>query len=264
MNIVTVEKALYDWFHSSGLPVIWKRANTPRPEGAFFGLELALIEPIGNPWVSYESNSLTYSQSVNIQVNQVSLLNHGLFTGDGPLYLTSGSLPVQLSSTVPYWIIKIDNNLFKFATSFQDAINEVAVTHDIGSSTLHSENTALPAGKELLKKIQCLTECTLIATCYGGSPIPLKPYGTENPLLKLAEVLFNQTLTSPEVSIMRINSIRNIDGEFAGIIEPRSTTEIILSVPMEFSSYETFIETVNVSGTADKPPIETLSFTIRR
>jgi hypothetical protein len=77
---------------------------------------------------------------------------HGFVTGEGPLQLTSsGTLPAGLALATDYWVIRVDDNSFKFATSRALAIAGTAV--DItaaaggGTHTLNTvENIVIPAG----------------------------------------------------------------------------------------------------------------------
>lgn len=50
--------------------------------------------------------------------------SHGLETGDGPIRLTNagGALPAGVSAGTDYWVIKVDANDFKLATSLENAL----------------------------------------------------------------------------------------------------------------------------------------------
>lgn len=62
---------------------------------------------------------------------------HGLLTGDGPFRLTSsGTLPAGLALATDYWIIKIDTNTYKFASTLANALAGTAVdVTDTGTGT---------------------------------------------------------------------------------------------------------------------------------
>lgn len=75
------------------------------------------------------------------------LTAHGLFTGDGPLRPsnTGGALPAGLNAATNYWVIKIDANTFKLATSAANAFAGTNVTitdNGTGQQTLTAQVTA--------------------------------------------------------------------------------------------------------------------------
>jgi hypothetical protein len=48
MNVTDVQKALYDWVVAeTGIPVIWERANAPRPPNPYIGLLVLALVPFG-------------------------------------------------------------------------------------------------------------------------------------------------------------------------------------------------------------------------
>ncbi len=60
--------------------------------------------------------------------------SHGLFTGDGPFNVSSDTtLPSGLSTGTNYWIVKVDANDFKLATSFANAMAQTPTTLSITS-----------------------------------------------------------------------------------------------------------------------------------
>src|SRR5579859_5024629 len=71
---------------------------------------------------------------------------HGLFTGDGPVRLTtSGTLPAGLLANTDYWIVKLTADTYELATSFANAMAStpvvVAFTGN-GTGTLTITGTA--------------------------------------------------------------------------------------------------------------------------
>jgi hypothetical protein len=66
---------------------------------------------------------------------------HGLLTGDGPIQVSNGggALPTGLSASTNYWVIKIDADTFKLATSRANAIagsNLLITSNGTGTQTL--------------------------------------------------------------------------------------------------------------------------------
>lgn len=66
---------------------------------------------------------------------------HGLLTGDGPVRVSNagGALPGGLVAATDYWVIRVDDDVFKLATSFANAVAGTAValsTDGTGTQTL--------------------------------------------------------------------------------------------------------------------------------
>lgn len=62
--------------------------------------------------------------------------NHGLITGESLFFTTNGSLPTGLSPNVNYFAIVIDNNTFRLATSYANALAGTAInTSGVQSGT---------------------------------------------------------------------------------------------------------------------------------
>jgi len=66
---------------------------------------------------------------------------HGLLTGDGPIQLTNvgGAPPTGLALLTNYWIIWVSSSVFKFASSFANALAGTAVafsTDGTGTTTV--------------------------------------------------------------------------------------------------------------------------------
>jgi len=73
---------------------------------------------------------------VNTGTDAITATAHGLGTGDGPCRLTSGvTLPAGLSLATDYWIIKVDANTVKLASSIVNAYANTAVDITAAAST---------------------------------------------------------------------------------------------------------------------------------
>lgn len=75
--------------------------------------------------------------SVTFGTDTITEAAHGLETGDGPVRFTSsGALPTGIVAGVNYWVIRVDANNFKIASSFASAWAGTAVDFtDAGSGT---------------------------------------------------------------------------------------------------------------------------------
>lgn len=66
---------------------------------------------------------------------------HGLLTGDGPVRVSNsgGALPGGLAAATDYYVIRVDDDMIKLATSRANAVNRVAIalsTDGTGTQTL--------------------------------------------------------------------------------------------------------------------------------
>lgn len=73
------------------------------------------------------------------------LTSHGLATGDGVYLTTTGALPTGLTANTRYWVIKVDANTFRLATSLANALAGTAINTSGSQSGTHTARLA-PAG----------------------------------------------------------------------------------------------------------------------
>lgn len=77
--------------------------------------------------------------SVNPTTDTLTITGHGLTTGDGrvAVYTPDGSLPGGLSATTSYWVIRVDADNIKLASSSANALDGIPVNiSSAGSGTL--------------------------------------------------------------------------------------------------------------------------------
>jgi hypothetical protein len=67
--------------------------------------------------------------AVDTANDKLTCVGHGLVTGDGEsvIYAASGTLPTGLAALTPYWIIRVDADNFKLATSSANALLGTAI-----------------------------------------------------------------------------------------------------------------------------------------
>lgn len=80
--------------------------------------------------------NLTFAVA-SIAEDTLTATTHDTITGDGPLFLTTlATLPSGLSAAVKYWVIRVDADTIKLATSFSNALAGTAVdVTDSGTGT---------------------------------------------------------------------------------------------------------------------------------
>lgn len=158
--------ALHAWVVAcTGLPadqVIWARQlDAPRPQRDGVVMKIYVVDDRGFPWVDTDENPLTFADKpiTSVAGNVFTLANHGLLTGDGPVWFEGLDLPAPMTEETNYWIIRLSANTFSVAVQFEDtgglstSTNPVTplVLTDVGSGvmTLVSTDDTLRSGQEI-------------------------------------------------------------------------------------------------------------------
>ena len=83
---------------------------------------------LSTPW---DISTITYDGSITAATSDIiTLVDHGYVQGEGPVqFETTGTLPAGLTASTDYFIIKIDSDTFKVATSLASAT--IGITVDI-------------------------------------------------------------------------------------------------------------------------------------
>lgn len=70
-----------------------------------------------------------FTFTANATTNEITIVGHGLVTGDGPATPRNvgGALPGGLAALTDYWLIRIDNDTLKIATSSSNAMAGTAI-----------------------------------------------------------------------------------------------------------------------------------------
>ena len=104
--------------------------------------------------IAIETTSTTFSvapASVNTSNNQITISNHGTSTGDQLTYTAGTTAIGGLSTATVYYVIKVDDNTIKLATTTSNATNGQAVTLSSQGSGTHSFETAGTAVSYILE-----------------------------------------------------------------------------------------------------------------
>lgn len=89
--------------------------------------------------VQINDTSFTFvAADVNTTTGTITEVAHGLVTGQCIYITTSSTMPLGLTASTPYWVIKITNDTFRLATSYFNAQVPTPITGgtDGGASTL--------------------------------------------------------------------------------------------------------------------------------
>jgi hypothetical protein len=80
------------------------------------------VEPVGQ--IDRSSLASFASTAVNTSTNAINVTGHGLTTGQGPVWVSNqgGALPTGLVALTAYWVIMVDVDHFKLASSRANAL----------------------------------------------------------------------------------------------------------------------------------------------
>lgn len=107
----------------------WTAAGYNAPGAAFFAGDVTGVGTSSGDTEANIAGTRTFVDGdVNTGTDAITETSHTLLTGYGPYRLTtSGTVPAGLATGTDYWIIKVDANSFKFASSYANAIAGIAV-----------------------------------------------------------------------------------------------------------------------------------------
>lgn len=261
MSRATIENALYTWVSSaSGLTTIWTQEDAPRPPtGAYIAMRLSNIRQVGLDWVETTDNPFVIAddtvESVSAAANTLTLTAHGLLTGDGPVRLTSsGTLPGGLATGTDYWVIKVDANTIKLATSLVNALAGTPI--DItgagtGTHTLSDTSETRRVGQEVTHTATGTRRATLTLQAFGGAGT-----GDSSPAAVLDTVqskarlpTARDALLAAGIGIGSFGPVQSIDGVLGTtLFDPRAILAVELHLTSQVSEFSTFIERVQLEN----------------
>lgn len=84
--------------------------------------------------------------AVDTATDQLTIAGHGLVTGDGPAAVRNvdGALPTGLAAVTDYWVIRVDANTVKLATSSANALAGTAIDITAAGSGTHILEVGIP------------------------------------------------------------------------------------------------------------------------
>ena len=282
INWVAVQQALQQWVVSgSGLPagsVYWGQQasgtqHAPRVAAPAIEMRLSVVDDvpgIGRPWLDQAVNPFSFGTltvtAVSTGASTLTIPNHGLSSGDGPVqFASSGALPAPLLANTNYWVIAVDANTIQVCSTFLntgggDPGNTktpiTLTTTGSGTITCSSTGATLHAGNEIVTTARALVHMTLTLTCYTllgtGANMPtsiLRHIGNRRELLSQRALL-----QAASIGLNSFERVRALHGtQDAVLFEPRAVVEVHLNTPSEESENQTIITTVTGTGTPTDP-----------
>lgn len=166
-----------------------------RTIGLNFGSKIQEIQDtskkivVGSYDFSADADSFTFvNADVSISGNTITEASHGLVTGDAVVLSSDGTLPTGLSASTAYYVIKVNPNVFKLATTRANAFAGTAIditavtggatpTHTLaknvfGQINLLDQGVKLP-DKALILRTFYLVETTFTSTTTDNATIAL-------------------------------------------------------------------------------------------
>ncbi|MGN6103656.1 MAG: hypothetical protein ACTHU0_01000 [Kofleriaceae bacterium] len=257
--------AMHAWaVAGSGLSdqkVVWGQQDAPRPEAPAITLRISNLSEMGAPWIDYVAKPLTFADlaisSVDATTNTLTSNGHGRLTGDGPVRAVStGNLPGGLDEWTDYWVVRVDDDTFQLAATFQDAMSvPVADIVDLtsagagGLAVVATSQTAR-AGEELQAVARGLLRATLELRCHAEPTI-----GPDMAIAILQRVRSRRNLPSQQaifeeanISLLDSERVRAIVGTRDDFLfEPRAHLDVHIAIPVEDGEAIGIIE--RVTGT---------------
>ncbi len=279
MDWVAIRAALHNWVVAcTGLPankVTWARQRSaPRPAEDGIVMKIYVVDDEGQSWIDVEDNPLEFDDLTITAVsgNNLSIADHELETGDGPVQLEGADLPQPIEEETNYWVIKIDDDTIRLAAQFEDTggdttpvgggtgtnpITPITLT-DAGSGvmTLRATSDTLRAGEEINFVQRGMVRATLQLFSYvqddtglDGAIATLRRVANRYRLPSNIEIL-----QEANIGITRMERTRSMLGiRNSQLFEPRAWIDIDLSLVYEERENGTIIGRVSVEQEEPEP-----------
>lgn len=265
-----IKNALHQWVRDAGaIPearVLWAGQNLSRPAGkaAWCVMRFKSVKSVGWDEVEDEDNIITVNlpiSAINVGTDVLTSVAHGRATGDGPIHVASaGTMPGNVDPAVNYWLIIVDADHVKLATTFLLARAGTAVdiqSAGTGSIAIVSTPETVPAGAELKEHVFGQRVITMDVTCY---PAMIDDDQDADDATEAHAILtdvstatyftrYNNLFDAANVGVYP-NDVQALDGVLNSTrFEPRATMTVTLFVASELVDLKTIIETINLQYT---------------
>lgn len=264
MSWAAIETAIHTWVvAASGLSsakVFWAEQRGLRPAAPFITLQLGATRGYGLDGVDVENNPLVIAddtvESVDAGADTLTLTAHGLLTADGPVrFSTTGTLPGGLAVDTDYWLIKVDADTLKVASSFLNALDGTAINlSDTGSGTHSLEDTGETErqGSEIAHKARGQRNVTLTMQCFAEDATGTARAGAILDAVRAGAVLptARDALRVAGVGLADFDAITPISAVVGTTQwEPRAVMTCRFFIASEKSELGTYIERAEVTQT---------------
>lgn len=271
---VTIQRGIRAWVAGgSGLPlssVYWGQQDSKKVAEPSIDMRVYSNHTIGLPWVSAETAYVTFTPLpvtlIAAVTDTVSIPNHGFTNGDGPVQMVStGTIPGGLLASTDYWVIVVDANNIKLASTFRrtggayvagvpsgNPVTPVNITTaGTGTITVVSTARTLRAGAEMHYVARSIERLAIMLTCFATDAV-----GLQAAMSLMGRIKARQRLPSQQ-EILRVAGIGLNDVERARAIhgvrnavqfEPRALMEVYFNLPVEACEDGTIIESADITN----------------
>lgn len=282
IDFVTKQAALQSWVvAASGLPsasVFWgQQLGSPRVAEPAIMMRLMTHQTTGIPWLLQQDSPLVVGALpvgvVTPSTDALTIIAHGLQTGDGPVQLTTtGTLPTTstgaLALLTNYWVIVVDANNVKLAATFAatggapgpgntNPITPIDITSaGTGTMTVSGTSSTLRAGQEIQHVTGIEERVTLTLECYTSVGV-----GIDMATAVLHRIVSRQALPSvrgilaaANIGKCDVRNVRSINGRRDAVLwEPRAMLDVYLMFPSCEAEAGTIISSATATGTTSSP-----------
>lgn len=252
----------------SAQKVAWGDQDIARPEAPAIILRISNLSELGSTWIDMEPNPHTFADitvTANAGTDAFTAVAHARLTGDGPVRLDGADLPLNTDNATDYWVIKLTNNTFQLATTFQNAAALVPVVIDLadaGSGTIKLVDTAdtVRRGEELAATARGMLRATVEIRCHSDEGA-----GVNMPVAILQRVRMRRDLPSQqallETANITLQDVERIRSYVTGrrddfLFEPFAQLDVHICMAVEEAEYLTIIERVTGTNEILDPDVD--------
>lgn len=269
LDWVNVARAITKWVRTgSGLDqnhVFWAYEGKARPQvPPYIVLSITQIRGVGHDWNTYEENPFEFAPMVvaGVASSVLNVPGHPFGNGDGPVQLAStGGLPAPLVPATDYWVIVVDADHIKLASTFvatggQQPLGDgnpqtpiTLTTSGTGTISISPTIDTVQAGKELVSRAQGFREVIVHLDCFVAEG---KGYDAmrilSNVVASLQLNLYDLDQAGVGVSDMgqafSQGGVAFVEGHRGGILEPRAMVDLTFYLASNIIGYETIIDDI--------------------
>jgi hypothetical protein len=276
LELPTMSAAIAKWVRNgSGLDenhVFWSYEKKPRPTAPYIEMTLQQVRGIGHDWVTSATNQLEFDplvvSTVTPAADTLTIAAHGLANGDGPVRLLGAALPAPLAQGVDYWVVFVDVNTIKLATSYVRTGGQMPLgagnpvtpidltTAGSGSIQVVATVDTVPAGREIARTAQGFREITVHLECIaldgkGYDAVRLMSNVVAAIQLNLYDLDQAGVGVSDLGSAFSQGGVQHLEGRRGGLLEPRAMFDFVFYAASNLTGFETIIETIDASIVLD-------------
>lgn len=274
-----IQAAIQRWVAAgSGLDpgnVVWiDQKGLPARSKPYIELSVEAETNPAHDWLTKEPNPLVFDaltvSLVDPVAHALTIAAHQLVTGDGPIrFTTTGVLPGNIAPNTDYWIVVVDPNTIRLASTFDgtggnDPDHENPITTiniaSAGSGTLHLSATAatVRAGKEIKRTANGFREVTIRIEVLGAEGSGMKSTAAYRILSDVLAALPHHIddLDDAGAGMSDLGTIdiqggiKSSTGKDGGLLEPRSICDVVVFVSSQVVGYIGRAERLHVTANA--------------